>query len=90
MGETHIMLSRDKIELASDALVVNELDVEFLAGIPFMSTNDISVRPAKQQNLTPTLFSMIPLHQTHLTVCVVHKRIYLNQKQLLLFGLEVI
>ena len=37
VGETHIMLSRDNIELASDALVVNELDVDSLAGIPFMS-----------------------------------------------------
>ena len=28
---------------------MNELDVDILAGTPFMSTNDISVRPAKQQ-----------------------------------------
>ena len=30
---------------------MNELDVDILASTPFMSTNDISVRPAKQQNL---------------------------------------
>ena len=30
---------------------MNELDVDILAGIPFMSTNDIFVRPAKQQIL---------------------------------------
>ena len=30
---------------------MNELDVDILVGIPFMSTNDISVRPAKQQIL---------------------------------------
>ena len=30
---------------------MNELDVDILAGIPFMSTNDISVRQAKQQIL---------------------------------------
>ena len=30
---------------------MNKLDVDILAGIPFMSTNDISVRPAKQQIL---------------------------------------
>ena len=30
---------------------MNELDVDIFAGIPFMSTNDISVRPAKQQIL---------------------------------------
>ena len=51
VGETHIMLSRDNIELALDALVVNEIEVDILAGTPFMSTNDISVRPAKQQVL---------------------------------------
>ena len=51
VGETHIMLSKDNTELALDGLVVNELDVDILAGIPFMSTNDISVRPAKQQIL---------------------------------------
>ena len=30
---------------------MNELDVDILVGIPFMSTNDISVGPAKQQIL---------------------------------------
>ena len=58
---------------------MNELDVDILAGIPFMSTNEISVRPAKQQILigdTNILFIVAPLHQTHLTVCVVHKRKY--------------
>ena len=30
---------------------MNELDIDVLAGIPFMSTNDISVRPTKQQIL---------------------------------------
>ena len=30
---------------------MNELDADILAGTPFMSTNDISVRPAKQQIL---------------------------------------
>ena len=48
VGEIHIMLSRDNIELALDALVINELNVDILAGTPFMSTNDISVRPEKQ------------------------------------------
>ena len=51
MGETRIMLSRENIDVALDALVVNELDVDILAGIPFISTNDISVNPAKQQIL---------------------------------------
>ena len=49
VGETHIVLSRDNLNLTLDALVVNDLDVDILAGIPFMALNDISVRPAKQQ-----------------------------------------
>ena len=36
------------LNLQLDALVVDNLDVDILAGIPFMTTNDISVRPAKQ------------------------------------------
>lgn len=50
-GETHLQLSRDNTTLKLDALVVNDLDVDVLAGIPFMTANDISVRPAKQQIL---------------------------------------
>ena len=30
---------------------MNKLDVDILVGTPFMSTNDISVRPAEQQIL---------------------------------------
>ena len=51
VGETHLVLSRDNLDLKLDALVVNDLDVDILAGIPFMAVNDISVRPAKQQIL---------------------------------------
>ena len=49
VGETHINLSRGKKTLKLEALVVDDLDVDILAGIPFMTVNDISVRPAKQQ-----------------------------------------
>ena len=49
VGEVHICLSRSKKKLALDALVVEDLDVDVLAGIPFLITNDISVRPATQQ-----------------------------------------
>ena len=47
--EAHIVLSRDNLNLILDALVVNDLDVDISAGIPFMSLNDISVRPEKKQ-----------------------------------------
>ena len=51
VGETHLTLSRAGTCLTLDALVVEDLDVDVLAGTPFMITNDISVRPAKGQVL---------------------------------------
>ena len=51
VGETHLTLSRADKRLTLDALVVEDLDVDVLAGTPFMITNDISVRPAKGQVL---------------------------------------
>ena len=51
VGETHLTLSRAGNHLTLDALVVEDLDVDVLAGTPFMITNDISVRPAKGQVL---------------------------------------
>ena len=48
LGETTITLSRNEHILRLEALVVNDLDVDVLAGIPFMDYNDIAVRPAKQ------------------------------------------
>ena len=49
LGETHLTLSRDSHSLSLEALVVNDLDVDVLAGIPFMARIDISIRPAKHQ-----------------------------------------
>ena len=49
VGEVHLTLSRSNLCLQLDALVVDNLDVDVLAGTPFMITNDISLRPAKQQ-----------------------------------------
>ena len=48
-GEVHLVLSRNSHTLHLDALVVSDLDVDVLAGTPFMVTNDIAIRPAKQQ-----------------------------------------
>ena len=47
VGETRLILSRADKTLALDALVVDDLDVDVLAGTPFLIANDISVRPAK-------------------------------------------
>ena len=49
VGEVHLVLSRSNLNLQLDALVVDNLDVDVLAGTPFMITNDVSLRPAKQQ-----------------------------------------
>ena len=49
VGETHFVLSRGKSKLVLEALVVEELDVDVLAGTPFIIANDITLRPAKSQ-----------------------------------------
>ena len=52
-GETHLVLSRNNVDLKPEALVVDDLDIDILAGIiPFTTTNDISLRPTKQQIIT--------------------------------------
>ncbi|XP_071110370.1 uncharacterized protein [Haliotis cracherodii] len=49
VGETRILFTRDNKEFDFNGLVVENLDVEVLAGIPFMEANDVAVRPAKHQ-----------------------------------------
>lgn len=49
VGEVHLKLSRNHLNLQLDALVVDDLDVDVLAGTPFMVINDISLRPSQQQ-----------------------------------------
>ena len=48
-GEVHIQVQRAQATFKLDALVVKNLDVDILAGTPFMDTNDIAIRPAKRQ-----------------------------------------
>ena len=48
-GETQIVLVRDECQFKFDALVVEDLDVDVLAGMPFMERNDVSIRPSKRQ-----------------------------------------
>ncbi|KAJ8381402.1 hypothetical protein SKAU_G00021800 [Synaphobranchus kaupii] len=47
--ETRLVFSRGTKKFHFEGLVVENLDVDILAGTPFMSTNDISVHPAKRQ-----------------------------------------
>lgn len=49
LGETHIEVTRDGTNMSLDALVVEELDVDVLAGTPFMYINDVAIRPAKSE-----------------------------------------
>lgn len=48
-GETRIAFSRDRRTFLFEGLVVEELDVDVLGGVPFLSLNDISIRTAKHQ-----------------------------------------
>lgn len=48
VGETRLTFNRGANKFHFDGLVVENLDVDILAGTPFMSSNDISVRPAKR------------------------------------------
>ena len=47
IGETKLSFTRGQHVFQFDRLVVENLDVEVLAGTPFMEANDIAVRPAK-------------------------------------------
>ena len=49
VGETRLPLIRQGRPLTLEALVVENLDVDILAGTPFMASNDIAVRPAKRE-----------------------------------------
>lgn len=49
VGETKCKLSRDDHHFNFEALVVENLDVDALAGTPFMEMNDIGIRPAKRE-----------------------------------------
>ena len=49
LGETRITVTRNNIELYLEALVVEELDVDILAGTHFMAYNDVAIRPARNE-----------------------------------------
>ena len=49
IGEIHCNVTRGSLSFQLDALVVNQLDVDVLAGYPFFARNDVAVRPSKKQ-----------------------------------------
>ena len=46
VGEVHTEFTLGPHVFVFDALVINELDVDILGGMPFMHDNDIAIRPA--------------------------------------------
>ena len=48
-GETHVILTRNDLELNFSGLIIDDLDVDILAGVPFMEENDIAVRPKSKE-----------------------------------------
>ena len=79
-GKVHLKLHRNHYKLQLDALVVEELDVDILAGTPFMAINDISVRPSRHQ---------ISIQDSHVTYSgtdftdTAHNRVRRTQSQVL-------
>lgn len=51
VGELRTTFTRDNTDFTFEGLVVEDLDVEVLAGTPFMEANDVAVRPAKREVL---------------------------------------
>lgn len=49
LGETKIPLTRGSVTLYLEALVVEALDVDIIAGTTFLATNDITIRPARHE-----------------------------------------
>lgn len=49
IGETRLTFHHNGYELYFEGLVVDNIDTDVLAGIPFMERNDISIRPARHE-----------------------------------------
>jgi len=51
VGETQATFTRNNHTFQFEGLVIEDLDVEVLAGTPFMEANDVAVRPARREVL---------------------------------------
>ncbi len=49
LGETRLSLTHDTNQMIFEGLVIQNLDVDVLAGTPFMELNDVAIRPSKKQ-----------------------------------------
>ena len=48
-GETSMTFHRNGREFHMVALVVNQADTDVLCGMPFMTANDVAIRPARNE-----------------------------------------
>ena len=48
VGETTITFTRDDNTFTFEGLVVNDIDVDLLGGVPFLEMNDITLRPKQR------------------------------------------
>lgn len=71
VGETTLHFSRDAFYFFLEGLVIENLDIDVLAGIPFMESNDISVRPLKHQVRIGdnTIYTYGDSLQKHISLC---------------------
>ena len=69
VGETSLTFTRDDKTFFFEGLVVKQLDVDILAGIPFMEYNDITVRPKRHEIILAdgTKYFYGPQPKTHST-----------------------
>ena len=69
IGETTLVLTRNQHTFMFEGLVAQNMDVDILAGVPFMAKNDISIRPAKEQiileNGTEICYKESPRNNSH-------------------------
>ena len=78
IGETNITLSRDKHYFTLEALVVENIDVDVLAGVPFMTANDIAfVHPGDRSCslMALSLSTVLNLLVVHM-LCIVPRPVY--------------
>ena len=48
-GDVRCQLTRGRYTFQLNALVVDKLDVDVLVGMPFLTCNDIAIRPEQRQ-----------------------------------------
>ena len=95
VGEVHLALARSNLSLHLDALVVDNLDVDILAGTPFMITNDVSDQQSNRsqsrgRKFVTMVLLTVPAHLRIQVPFVVHRLwSFVPHLPLLSFGLDI-